>query len=343
MQIRRLHPKLHTLSKLIKPEENLTDEEKELKKKLVGCADMLAHKMPWSKIQEHMYISKAHYYRLKKRVELHGLKGAIKRSKRPKRLREKTVVNAILDEVLLVRLENPTYSKAKIGAILRRDHGVLISDSSVGRALSILIKRGKIKVSACAAKAKRRRKFNKHAQRWQYGMKPVKPGDIVQIDHMTVSKNNICFKHFKAWDAVSRFVYADVTTNATAISARTFLRNFLKYAPFQVRAIQVDGGSEFMAQFEDECHKLGITLYVLPPRRPQYNGGVERANRTFREEFYLHPQADKTSIGAIKIALHKYLHKYNNYRPHHALKSLTPMQYIAKLETIAIQSKSHIL
>jgi hypothetical protein len=41
------------------------------------------------------------------------------------------------------------------------------------------------------------------------------------------------------------------------------------------------GGSEFMKHFENECQKLGIELYVLPPKRPQYNGGVERANRTF--------------------------------------------------------------
>ncbi|MDR2782106.1 MAG: transposase [Holosporaceae bacterium] len=29
-----------------------------------------------------------------------------------------------------------------------------------------------------------------------------------------------------------------------------------------------------------------MPLIVLPPRRPDYNGIVERGNRTFREEFY---------------------------------------------------------
>jgi hypothetical protein len=29
-----------------------------------------------------------------------------------------------------------------------------------------------------------------------------------------------------------------------------------------------------------------LPMIVLPPRRPDYNGGVERGNRTFREEFY---------------------------------------------------------
>jgi len=35
--------------------------------------------------------------------------------------------------------------------------------------------------------------------------------------------------------------------------------------PFPVRALQVDGGSEFEAIFEEECQKRGIKLFVLPP------------------------------------------------------------------------------
>jgi len=58
----------------------------------------------------------------------------------------------------------------------------------------------------------------------------------------------------------------------------------LDNAQFQVKAIQVDGGSEFMAEFESECARLGLALYVLPPRSPKLNGCVERLNRTFRNE-----------------------------------------------------------
>ena len=42
-----------------------------------------------------------------------------------------------------------------------------------------------------------------------------------------------------------------------------------------------------MAEFENECEKLGIELLVLPPRKPKLNGGVERSNRTFREDFII--------------------------------------------------------
>ena len=56
--------------------------------------------------------------------------------------------------------------------------------------------------------------------------------------------------------------------------------------PFRVRAISVDGGSEFMAEFEVACQVRGIRLFVLPPRSPKLHGSVERANRTHTEEFY---------------------------------------------------------
>ncbi len=36
--------------------------------------------------------------------------------------------------------------------------------------------------------------------------------------------------------------------------------------PFPVRAMQVDGGAEFEAIFEEECQRRGIKLFVLPSR-----------------------------------------------------------------------------
>ncbi len=44
--------------------------------------------------------------------------------------------------------------------------------------------------------------------------------------------------------------------------------------------IQVDGGSEFMGDFEDECAERKPPLKVLPPHSPELNGVVERTNRT---------------------------------------------------------------
>ena len=48
-----------------------------------------------------------------------------------------------------------------------------------------------------------------------------------------------------------------------------------------------------------------IPLIVLPPARPKYNGGVERGNRTFREEFYACRDLIADSIGAMRFELAK--------------------------------------
>ena len=64
--------------------------------------------------------------------------------------------------------------------------------------------------------------------------------------------------------------------------------------PFPVRALSVEDGSEFMAEFEQACAERGIALFTLPPRSPKLNGRVERANRTHTEEFYEVTDAEAT-------------------------------------------------
>jgi transposase InsO family protein len=67
-----------------------------------------------------------------------------------------------------------------------------------------------------------------------------------------------------------------------------------------------------MADFEEECKRPEISLIVLPPRRSDYNGGVERGNRTFREEFYNQNNLLANNIMEMRIELEKALWKYNN-------------------------------
>jgi hypothetical protein len=96
----------------------------------------------------------------------------------------------------------------------------------------------------------------------------------------------VIFKQFTARDVVSRWDVIQAHTRATAFTAAQFLDTLLHRMPFPIRAVQVDGGGEFAAQFEAACQHRGLRLFVLPPRSPKLNGAVERANRTHTEEFY---------------------------------------------------------
>ena len=88
----------------------------------------------------------------------------------------------------------------------------------------------------------------------------------------------------------------------------------------------MDGGSEFCAEFEGSCEAKGIPLIVLPPRSPQLNGCVERANRTVRQEFYsFYDGAPTTS--EVNKALIAYTKIYNEIRPNRAIDMMTPLEY----------------
>ncbi|MDH7487879.1 MAG: integrase core domain-containing protein, partial [Anaerolineae bacterium] len=101
----------------------------------------------------------------------------------------------------------------------------------------------------------------------------------------------------------------------------------LERMPFPVKAIQVDGGSEFCAEFEQACKERGIEMFVLPPRSPKLNGSVERANRTHIEEFYEgYPMI--YTVAGIRAAQSEWEEIYNTVRPHQALGYLTPLQYL---------------
>ena len=273
-------------------------------------------------------ISRASYYRRRARLKRLS-QGEIPPCKVPRRRHKPRRGEREKQLVLEVRRKNKTWGKAKITVVLRRDHKLRISQSTVGRILSFLNTKGLI-TRARSRPQKCHRNFSKgHAQPWTYkDYKDMDLGERVQIDHMTATKNGITVKHFQAWERKSKHIHAQIYSNAKATSAKKFLKELIQVAPYPIKSVQVDGGSEFMAEFETECERLKLKLEVLPPSRPTYNGGVERANRTFREDFYDEPEILADSIGALRFDLKNAVTKYNTYRPHFALNGQTPMEYI---------------
>ena len=109
---------------------------------------------------------------------------------------------------------------------------------------------------------------------------------------MTTHIDGKTFKEFRAVCPVTRRQHARVYTSATAHTARALLGEAAER--LDIRAVQVDGGSEFMAEFEANCKKRGLDLLVLPPHSPGLNGIVERANRTVRVECWSQYRDDLT-------------------------------------------------
>ena len=191
-------------------------------------------------------------------------------------------------------------------------------------------------------KARLRRKSQRpYARRKPAEYTALRPGDLVQVDTLWVDLGDgTGLRQFTAVDTVSRWGTAGVYSRASAKTALDFLQQLVRRCPCVIRAIQVDGGSEFMAEFEEGCRVLGIELFVLPPRSPKLNGMVERLQRTFRDEFYT--RALPLGIEAIQGELEGYLEHYNLHRPHMALGGLAPVEYLAKLQEVSVPLESQM-
>ncbi|WP_424947025.1 helix-turn-helix domain-containing protein [Candidatus Spongiihabitans sp.] len=204
------------------------------------------------------------------------LAGLKKQSRRPKRVRGRQWTARQEQQVLHLRRRYPLWGKRKIWKVLSRDQGLLLSISTVGRILDRLVRLKRVKPAAFyygRVKPKRRRQFKHHAKRWQYGMRAKQPGELIQIDHMSVGlPAGFSIKEFKAACPVTGFVALKAYSRATSRNAKDFLIYLIEQAPFKIRLIQVNGGSEFRDEFEQACEALDLPL--LRCRLKSRNGMV---------------------------------------------------------------------
>ncbi len=262
-------------------------------------------------------------------------KDPIPKSRRPHRVRKAVNPPGLEAAVERLRLDHPMWGKQKLTPILR-DQGFAVSEAKVGRILSKLIQRGVVApVPALIGKvaAKSAAKKRPHAKRKPPEVVFQQPGDVVQIDTLSIDLGiGYAVKHFDAYDPIAKWTVAKPFRRATAKNAASFLEKVLAEMPHPVKAIQIDGGSEFMAEFEQACAERKLPLYVLPPRSPKLNGAVERCNGVWRYEFYACVELpDK--LEAIAKHVDAFQHLYNHHRPHGALAGLTPAQYLHKRRT----------
>ena len=326
MQIKCLHKNIYKLSNYALSQEKCEEHRRKYEVPVRKWQKLKLEGVSNEACQYAIGISRATYFR-HVRILKQLAKGVLPPTKRPKVFRKPLWRESEKQLVLRIRRENPTYGKAKIKIILQRDHQIILSESTVGRILKSLMSKGIVRSYSAIRHKAHARRFQRHAQRWKYGMKGKEPGQLIQVDHMTVTQNNLYMKHFQAWDPVTKTIIAEVYHNAKSATATQFLHKLMRELPFHIQSIQVDGGSEFMKDFEETCGELRIPLFVLPPRRPQWNGGVERGNRTFREEFYAKPNLLANNIFEMSCELQKAVHKYNTYRPHFSLNGMTPYDY----------------
>ncbi len=273
-------------------------------------------------------ISPQTFYRWKRRYDPEQLESLESRSRRPRRVRQPTYSVELVEAVLKLREQYPRWGKDKL-AVLLGEEGYGVSASTVGRIIRRLKERGELKEAIpnhiSARKGQRKRPYGIRKPK---DYQATEAGDLIQLDTLDLRPlPGVALKHFTAHDVVSKWNVMSVHRQASAATAAHFLDILKDRMPFPVKAIQVDGGSEFESIFEQECQQRGIRLFVLPPRSPKLNGGVERAHRTHTEECY-EVTDSSFDLDELRSALLEWEEIYDTVRPHQALGYMTPLTFL---------------
>ena len=269
------------------------------------------------------------FYYGKARCRADALTRLEHRSSRPKRVRVRQWTAGQAEAVCQAREAHPRWGKAKLAMVLACA-GIALCVSTIGRILRYLRQRGVLREPTRVGATPSSRHARSHAQRKPKGVQLLKeaPGDLVRIDTVHLHPlPGVTRGQFTAVDCYSRWGEA-VRTRAMAGTAADLLADLLARFPFAVKAMQIDGGSEWMRVFEAACQGLHLPLWVLPPHRPKLNDQVERQNRTGREECW-EWYAGELDLPVVGAALQAWEREYNTQRPHHALGLRTPADFLA--------------
>ena len=169
---------------------------------------------------------------------------------------------------------------------------------------------------AQAREARKRRWKPRYAMRKPEGYRIDAPGDLIQLDTVQIRFRNSQIRYqFSARDAICRWDCSRAFWRASSFTAAIFLEYMEKKFPFPVRAIQIDGGSEFKKHFEDGLpDKEDPACSWFPRDRPSCRGSprdrIEHTGKSF-----MRSRRSRCRIEGHNRQLEEWNRVYNYIRP----------------------------
>lgn len=149
------------------------------------------------------------------------------------------------------------------------------------------------------------RKYRIRKLKYKYIKVPLTAGELVEIDIKYVPKmvENRQYYQFTAIDCATRWRYLKIYDDCSNFCSIQFLEELFKIAPFRIRSVKTDNGSNFtnrytgylkstdplnprLHEFDLMCQKYNVIHYLIDPGKPAQNGKVERSHRSDQESFY---------------------------------------------------------
>jgi transposase InsO family protein len=261
-------------------------------------------------------------------------------SRAPKTPRlQRKVKSQMMDFVLEYRQKHPGVSKETIKPQLDlfclTNQLPIISESTIGRIIeqlkskSLIPKRNN-RLSFYAGQDIFRERKTKSPRVKKLRVKdyrPQAPGDLVQIDAITVFVDGVRRYLLTGIDVPTRFAFAYSCETLSSRTATEFLKKFMIVAPFAIKAIQTDNGHEFHKYFAKYADKKQITHFWSYPHHPQSNAFIERFNGLIQDQFVSWHLKDLSDPRKFNFDLMNYLLWYNTEKPHSRIGKIPPLKY----------------
>ena len=207
---------------------------------------------------------------------------------------------------------------------------IKLSRSTIYR---ILVRRRLLVKNQNLTKKQLRREKHKRKYTMSY------PGEEVQLDTTEPYGKNQG-TNLNIIDDYSRWKGSYFYQGNKSMSVAVCFQHFLDSAPFPVKAVRVDNGSEFKKDFQVLCQNLGIKIIRNKPHTPEHNGKVERLHRTIEEEcLWRIPREERKNLEKVNYYLSQHTQWYNTKRRHlgYNMEKKTPQQ---KIEDWIINNKT---
>lgn len=261
-------------------------------------------------------ISRASYYRYRRRYLDEGVEGLEPRSRRPRSSPGK-IDPSLEVEIVTLRKRHPRWGARRIEAELARAGWQPPAVATIHRALT--------RNHLVAAQPPRRAKASKRFERafandlWQIDATPVALADSTPVWVIDVLDDH------------ARFLLAALAVAGPTGEAAWACFLAASAAHGLPRQLLSDNALSFTGRlhgvevaFERKLAETGVQLINAAPAHPQTLGKLERFHRTLKE--WLQDEGPTLDLEHLQLMLDRFRIHYNSERPHQALGNRTPAE-----------------
>jgi len=257
---------------------------------------------------------------------IHGMKGLIPKSTKPKTHPNET--NIRVKERVIEKRKETKLCALKIHWRLHKE-GLEVPVRTIGK---ILKDEGLVK------KYRTKKIMYKHIKVQR------EPGELVEIDvkHVPGGIQGKKYYQYTAIDTASRWRHLEVFDQESSFHSVTFLKIVMKKFPYTIKAIKTDNHATFTNYYigtnkrsdmtikklhalDVFCHQNNIVHYLIDPGKPTQNGRVERSHGEDQRKFY--DVSSFSSVPELKSKIRIWNEYYNDLE-HCSLHGKTPNEML---------------